>query len=155
MFEHVYFENLFITIIVESLGIFCSHNCLILFPKGDNIGIEVNNMDYIKVSEVAKKWGISPRRISKLCEENRIEGVIRKEKLYMIPADTSKPEDRRTNQKRITAVLKSIDRKLQELSSRRPLTEGEVQRLQEQFLIEYTYNSNAIEGNTLTLQETA
>ncbi|HHW47707.1 MAG TPA: Fic family protein [Clostridiaceae bacterium] len=112
-------------------------------------------MDYIKVSEAAKKWGISPRRIRKLCEENRIEGVIRKGKLYMIPADASKPEDRRTNRKSFTAILKSIDRKLQELSSRRPLTEGEVQRLQEQFIIEYTYNSNAIEGNTLTLQETA
>ena len=30
-----------------------------------------------------------------------------------------------------------------------------MQRLREEFLIEYTYNSNAIEGNTLTLQETA
>ncbi len=35
------------------------------------------------------------------------------------------------------------------------LTQGELQRLREEFLIEYTYNSNAIEGNTLTLQETA
>lgn len=29
-----------------------------------------------------------------------------------------------------------------------------VQKLKEQFLVEWTYNSNAIEGNTLTLQET-
>ncbi|MDK6460148.1 hypothetical protein, partial [Klebsiella aerogenes] len=28
------------------------------------------------------------------------------------------------------------------------------ERLNEEFLIEYTYNSNAIEGNTLTLRET-
>jgi Fic family protein len=30
-----------------------------------------------------------------------------------------------------------------------------LQRLKEEFLIDFTYNSNAIEGNTLTLQETA
>jgi len=35
------------------------------------------------------------------------------------------------------------------------LTQGEVKRLQKEFLIEFTYNSNAIEGNTLTLKETA
>ena len=35
-----------------------------------------------------------------------------------------------------------------------PLTAGEVARLNEEFIVEYTYNSNAIEGNTLTLQET-
>jgi len=112
-------------------------------------------MGYIKVSEAAEKWGISPRRVRKLCEENRIEGVIRKGKLYMIPKDASKPADRRISRRNFTAVFDDIDRKLKELSSMRPLTEGEVQRLREQFLIEYTYNSNAIEGNTLTLQETA
>jgi Fic family protein len=42
-----------------------------------------------------------------------------------------------------------------ELDRRRPLTAGELKRLQDEFLVEFTYNSNAIEGNTLTLQETA
>lgn len=41
------------------------------------------------------------------------------------------------------------------LDACRPLTPGELERLREQFTIEYTYNSNAIEGNTLTLRETA
>jgi len=49
----------------------------------------------------------------------------------------------------------NIELKKQELSERRPLTEAEVERLNEDFMIEYTYNSNAIEGNTLTLRETA
>ena len=48
-----------------------------------------------------------------------------------------------------------IDGLKEQLDSRRPLTAGELKRLQDEFLIEYTYNSNAIEGNTLTLQETA
>lgn len=41
------------------------------------------------------------------------------------------------------------------MNTYRPLTEGELLRLREEFLIDFTYNSNAIEGNTLTLQETA
>jgi len=51
-------------------------------------------------------------------------------------------------------MLDMIDRKKKELDNRRPLTEGEAERLGEQFIVEYTYNSNAIEGNTLTLRET-
>jgi Fic family protein len=41
------------------------------------------------------------------------------------------------------------------LERRRPLTRGELERLRNEFLVEFTYNSNAIEGNTLTLKETA
>lgn len=41
------------------------------------------------------------------------------------------------------------------LNQYRPLTKDEVLRLREEFLINFTYNSNAIEGSTLTLQETA
>lgn len=48
-----------------------------------------------------------------------------------------------------------IDAQKAELDKRRPLTQGELQRLRDEFLVEYTYNSNAIEGNTLTLKETA
>lgn len=43
----------------------------------------------------------------------------------------------------------------EQLNKCRPLTSGEVARLRDEFLIEFTFNSNAIEGNTLTLQETA
>jgi Fic family protein len=37
----------------------------------------------------------------------------------------------------------------------RPLNSGELERLKTDFIIENTYNSNAIEGNSLTLRETA
>lgn len=37
----------------------------------------------------------------------------------------------------------------------RPLNETELKRLLDEFIIENTYDSNAIEGNTLTLRETA
>lgn len=48
-----------------------------------------------------------------------------------------------------------IDEKLAKLNSLRPLSPSAVTKLREQFSIEMTYNSNAIEGNSLTLKETA
>lgn len=115
-------------------------------------------MDYIKVSEAALKWGLSARRVRILCGEGRIEGVIRKGKLYMIPVDAPKPQDGRITAKsriKLKNLLTEIDKHLEKLSAMRPLTQGEAERLRDEFLIEFTYNSNAIEGNTLTLQETA
>jgi Fic family protein len=47
-----------------------------------------------------------------------------------------------------------LDGKLALLNSYRPLPETAVRKLREQFGIEMTYNSNAIEGNSLTLRET-
>lgn len=115
-------------------------------------------MDYIKVSEAALKWSLSARRVRILCGEGRIEGVIRKGKLYMIPVDSPKPQDGRITAKsriKLKNLLAEIDKNLEKLSAMRPLTQGEAERLRDEFLIEFTYNSNAIEGNTLTLQETA
>lgn len=109
-------------------------------------------MNYIKVSKVAENWGISPRRVRILCAEGKIPGVIRKGKLYMIPENAVKPADGRLVR---PAIFSTIDAKKDRLSKMRPLTEGEVERLREEFMIEFTYNSNAIEGNTLTLKETA
>ncbi len=47
-----------------------------------------------------------------------------------------------------------IDEKLDRLNKFRPLPVVVVKKLKEQFEIEMTYNSNAIEGNSLTLKET-
>ena len=79
-------------------------------------------------------------------------GVTREGRSWKIPEYEKKPEDGRY--KTSENLLEKIDRKKAELDSRRPLTEGEVERLTEEFVVEYTYNSNAIEGNTLTLRET-
>lgn len=51
-------------------------------------------------------------------------------------------------------IQKRIDEKLKLLNSFRPLPVSAVKKLKEQFEIEMTYNSNAIEGNSLTLKET-
>ena len=107
---------------------------------------------YINVKQAAEKWGISERRIRVLCVQGKINGAYQEGRGWKIPADALKPADGRYKSKE--SILLIIDKKKKELDSRRPLTEGEVARLNEEFVVEYTYNSNAIEGNTLTLRET-
>ena len=51
-------------------------------------------------------------------------------------------------------LLARLDQKKNELDALRPLPAAATRRLQEQMTLEWIYNSNAIEGNTLTLQET-
>ena len=52
-------------------------------------------MEYISVSEAAKKWEISERRVQKLCKENRIPGVERISRIWLIPKNAEKPTDKR------------------------------------------------------------
>jgi Fic family protein len=51
-------------------------------------------------------------------------------------------------------LKKRIEAKLGRLNRLRPLPLAAVRKLRQQFEIEMTYNSNAIEGNSLTLKET-
>jgi len=109
-------------------------------------------MEYIKVSEAAKKWNISDRRVRLLCAEDKIPGAIKNGGIYLIPSDAEKPIDGRAKSSKL---IDEVEEKKEYLSTLRPLTKGEIEKLREEFMIEFTYNSNAIEGNTLTLNETA
>ncbi|MCK5726748.1 MAG: Fic family protein [Thiotrichaceae bacterium] len=51
-------------------------------------------------------------------------------------------------------MFTKIDALQEKLNSFRPLPKNTVKSLHEQLVLEWTYNSNAIEGNTLTLKET-
>lgn len=117
-------------------------------------------MEYKSAAQMAAQWGISDRRVRILCQEGKIEGALRDGRTWRIPADAEKPVDGRTtryhrNDGAYAAWFAEVDALKQELDRRRPLTQGELKRLRDEFLVEYTYHSNAIEGNTLTLQETA
>jgi excisionase family DNA binding protein len=121
---------------------------------------EVTGLTYISVKEAAAKWGISDRRVRVLCKQGKIPGVVREGRSYLIPTDAAKPADGRLMRGQglpgaYALLLSGVDLKNRALDQRRPLTQGELERLREEFLIEFTYNSNAIEGNSLTLQETA
>ena len=55
----------------------------------------------------------------------------------------------------IKELLKEVDALKEQLSTLRPLPEEAMRKIQDALDVEYTYESNRIEGNTLTLQETA
>lgn len=107
---------------------------------------------FMTVKQASEKWGISERRIRTLCSNGKISGAYQEKRMWHIPIGAVKPVDGRYKSQE--SILSQIDRKKAELDKCRPLTEGEVERLNEEFIVEYTYNSNAIEGNTLTLRET-
>ena len=107
---------------------------------------------YMTVNQAAEKWGVSDRRVRILCAEGKIPGAVREGRIWKLPENAAKPEDGRF--KAAETLLEKIDRKKAGLDSKRPLTTGEAERLAEEFAVGFTYNSNAIEGNTLTLRET-
>lgn len=107
---------------------------------------------FMTVKQASEKWGISDRRVRTLCSEGKVSGAYQEGRRWKIPVDAKKPADGRYKSRE--SLLVQIDCKKAELDGRRPLTAGEAARLNEEFIVEYTYNSNAIEGNTLTLRET-
>jgi len=107
---------------------------------------------YISTKQAAEKWNISERRVRILCSEGKVEGAFRVGRNWNIPDKSKKPIDARL--KNPDSKITVIAEKKKLLDVKRPLTEGELERLNEEFIVENTYNSNAIEGNTLTLRET-
>ena len=51
-------------------------------------------------------------------------------------------------------IFERIHQKKQELDRRRPISFGILDRLRQDFALEWTYNSNHLEGNTLSMAET-
>ncbi|MBP5406583.1 Fic family protein [bacterium] len=107
---------------------------------------------FLTVAQTAERWNISERRIRVLCAEGKIPDAVQQGRGWKIPLDAQKPSDGRI--KRTENLISVIDEKKRLLETLRPFTQGELERLNEEFVTEYTYNSNAIEGNTLTLRET-
>ena len=56
-------------------------------------------MEYFTTTEMSEKWLISARRIATLCEQDRIQGVIKKGKTWLIPTNAVKPYDARRKDK--------------------------------------------------------
>ena len=53
-------------------------------------------MEYLKICEVAKMWGLSERGVQALCAQGKIEGATRFGRSWMIPKNAKKPLDGRT-----------------------------------------------------------
>ena len=93
------------------------------------------------VKEAALKWGISDRRTRVLCAEGKIPGAHHEGRGWRIPQDARKPADGRCRS--AESLLAQIDRKKEELDNRRPLTEGELERLNEEFAMEAVGHNEA------------
>ena len=119
-------------------------------------------MEYMTTKETEEKWSISERRIRQLLGEGRIEGAVKVGSTWNIPKDAIKPTDKRMvkpdNNEFIINLdndyFNEVDNFKKELDSKRPISKETLKSLKESINLEWTYNSNGIEGNTLTLRET-
>ncbi len=115
-------------------------------------------MKYMSIKEASDKWGISDSRIRLLCRQGRVEGARKIGRSWTIPVDATKPIDAREKIKKEYLGLQYdftlIDSLKEKIDKQRPLPKETIKSLNEKLLVEWTYNSNAIEGNTLTISET-
>ena len=102
-------------------------------------------MNYMTIEEIAAKWNVSPRQVRGYCASGRVEGVLFEHGEWRIPADAEKP----TRKSRVRPPLKSIPAIL-EAERKAKMPGGIYHRLQ----IDFTYNSNHIEGSRLTHEQT-
>ena len=119
-------------------------------------------MEFMTTKEAVEKWNISERRIRQLLADGRIEGAVKVGNSWNIPAYADKPIDKRIikpDKNNFIINLKDnffaeVDSLKKELDSKRPIPKETLKSLKESINLEWTYNSNGIEGNTLTLRET-
>lgn len=119
-------------------------------------------MEFMTTKETVQKWNISERRIRQLLQDGRIEGAVKNGNSWNIPSDAIKPVDKRFTKIDNTDYIinlednyfEKVDNLKKELDSKRPIPKATLKSLEESINLEWTYNSNGIEGNTLTLRET-
>jgi Fic family protein len=102
-------------------------------------------MEFISVSEAAKRWGVSERSVRNYCAQGRITGAFLTGKTWNIPTTAEKPD--RLN-KHVDMPKTLLDVLRAEKAAK--LHGGIYHRVQ----IDLTYNSNHIEGSRLTYDQT-
>lgn len=119
-------------------------------------------MEFMTTKEAVQKWNISERRIRQLLQDGRIEGAVKVGNNWNIPIHSNKPVDKRSFKLNNTEFkfnlpdnyFDKVDELNKRLNSKRPISKETLKSLKESINLEWTYNSNGIEGNTLTLRET-
>ena len=119
-------------------------------------------MEFMTTKEAVEKWNISERRIRQLLQDGRIEDAVKVGNSWNIPIDADKPVDKRIIKPDDNNFIIDLDNNFfdevdslkKELDSKRPISKETLKSLREYINLEWTYNSNGIEGNTLTLRET-
>ena len=99
---------------------------------------------FITVKEASIKWNLSERSVRNYCALGRIEGTVLSGKTWLIPENATKPI--RSNEKKNKKYLLEKLR----FEKNNQIKGGIYHKL----MIDLTYNSNHIEGNELTHDET-
>ena len=102
-------------------------------------------MRYLSVTEIAKKWDVSERSVRNYCAQGRVNGAFITSKIWNIPENAKKPE--RINKKKEVKITLLDILKEQKASK---YSGGIYHKTQ----IDFTYNSNHIEGSRLTHDQT-
>ena len=102
-------------------------------------------MKYFSVSEAAKRWNISERSVRNYCAHGRIPNALLNGKTWYLPENAEKPE--RVNKH--SALPRTLLEVLQAEKASR-LSGGIYHKVQ----IDFTYNSNHMEGSRLTHDQT-
>ena len=102
-------------------------------------------MNYLSVSQMAKKWNLSERGVRKYCAEDKIPGAFLTGKTWNIPENAEKPKRKNKKSNEHQTLLERL--KSEKASY---ISGGIYHKIQ----IELTYNSNHIEGSKLTHDQT-
>ena len=101
-------------------------------------------MDYISVTEFAKRFGVAERTARNYCAQGKIDGAVLVGKTWSVPVDARLPERRARRRKPMPLLLALKEQKDAGLKG------GIYHRTQ----VDLTYNSNHIEGSRLTHEQT-
>lgn len=55
--------------------------------------------EYMTVRETAEKWNVSVRWVQRLCKNNRIDGAMNINRVWLIPKNTEKPPKLKTGKR--------------------------------------------------------
>ena len=102
-------------------------------------------MKYLTVAEAAKKWGLTPRSVQLHCEKGNVPGATLLGKAWQIPSNVGRP----LRKPRTGGAPSNVQTALK-AEKRGRISGGLYHSLQ----IDFTYNSNHMEGSRLTHEQT-
>lgn len=102
-------------------------------------------MKYRNVSETAKRWGVAERSVRNYCAGGRVAGAVLEGKNWKIPENAEKPERKKRKGKLPVDLLSRL-----KIEKEAGMPGGIYHKVQ----IEFTYNSNHMEGSRLTHDQT-
>lgn len=102
-------------------------------------------MNYLLVSQIAKKWNISKRTVRNYCAKGKINGAFLTGKKWNIPEDAKKPNRINKKYSKPKTLLEIL-----QIEKKNKIAGGIYHKIQ----IDLTFNSNHIEGSKLTIEQT-